>query len=380
MDERHRFIGDWLKHEWSISVLCRHYDISRKTGHKWIERFKAEGYEGLDDLSRAPRTHPNSTPEELEAAILEVRLEHPYWGPRKILHRLRRTHPRRMWPATSTLGAILSRNGLVRARRRSRRTPVYRGPFAAGLAPNQVWNADFKGWFRTKDGQRVDPFTVTDSASRYLLHCRAVGKTDYQTVRGHLTAVFQEFGLPDALRTDNGPPFASGGIQGLSRFSVWLMRLKVRPERIRPGHPEENGAHERMHRTLKQETAKPPQTSLKAQQEAFDRFRTVYNEERPHEALGMRTPGQAYRCSTREFPQKLPEMGYPQGMSTRRVAANGTITWQNRMVFVSNALVKEDVGMIRTDEDRWDVFFGGLRLGRIVHRDDRIDIVDQSKV
>lgn len=364
MDERLRFIEDWLRREWTMLELCRLYGISRPTGYKWVERFTARGELGLSDEKRAPRAHPNATPTEVESAITAMRLRYPHWGPRKIRHRLGKLHPAAVWPASSTIGEILKRRGMVVPRVKRRRVPLYNLSMSPGMQPNDVWAADFKGWFCTADGTRIDPLTVTDAASRYLIRCRAVDSTDGETVRGQFTAAFQEFGLPSAMRTDNGPPFASRTVAGLSRLSVWLIRLGVTPERIRPGHPEENGAHERMHKTLKAQTAKPPRASLKAQQAAFDRFQEEYNDERPHESLDMRTPSEVYQPSRRSFPNRIPEIEYPREAKVYKVSTNGCIKpGKATDVFVSNALVGERIGLIQTNDTDWTVYFSSVKLG-----------------
>lgn len=375
MDERRRFIDDLLSKDWSMVDLCRLYGISRKTGYKWLDRHRCGGLDGLVEQSRRPWSHPKTTPEALEARIIELRQKHPFWGPRKLLHRLRRLQPDTDWPAPSTIGSILDRNGLVIARSKRRRTPAYERGLSNGLGPNDVWAADFKGWFRTANGTRVDPLTISDVSSRYLIRCRAVAKTNGESVRAQFTAAFQEFGLPSAIRTDNGSPFASTGLAGLSKLSVWLMKLGVRPERIRPGHPEENGVHERMHRTLKQETAKPPQATLRAQQEAFDRFRGEYNEARPHEAIGMQVPAQLYYPSARAFPLKPKEVEYPRTMTVRRVNTNGCIRWNWDWIFVSCALEGEPVGLDPVDDSAWAVRYGQLQVGILNERSKTIQRV-----
>lgn len=364
MDQREKFIKDWLQGDWSVTALCQTYGISRKTGYKWLARFQTRGLAALTDLSRARLAHPNATSESASAQILKLREHHPFWGPRKLKKRLERVHPELSWPASSTIGCILKRHGLVMPRRRRHRTPIYVGPFVGGLSPNDVWAADFKGWFRTQDGTRIDPLTVTDCASRYLIRCRTVAKTDGDSVRAQFTSAFQEFGMPRALKTDNGAPFATVGLGGLSELSVWLIRLGITPERIRPAHPEENGAHERMHRTLKQQTAKPPHASAVAQQRAFDRFQAEYNDERPHEAIGMKTPAQVYTPSPRPFPKRLPEVEYAAGSTTRLVTTNGTINFQDKRIYLSNALIDQDVRLEETN-GRWDVWFGPVLLGQL---------------
>jgi transposase InsO family protein len=364
MDQRRKFIEDWLGDEWNLADLCKGYGISRKTGYKWLERFKNGGFSDLADRFRAHRSHPSTTARLIEAQIVQLRHRYPFWGPRKLKRRLERLCPNQNWPAASTIGSILGRHGLVMQRRRRYRTPIYAGPLVDSLKANDVWAADFKGWFRTVDGTRVDPLTVSDCASRYLIRCRVVAQTNGDNVRAQMTAAFQEFGMPTALRTDNGAPFATVGLGGLSELAVWLIRLGITPERIRPAHPEENGAHERMHRTLKQQTAKPPKANLRAQQNAFDDFRAEYNEDRPHEALGMRTPADVYTPSRRAFPRKLPPIEYPAGSTTRLVTTNGCINFQDKRIYLSNALMNE---YVRIDEngEHYEVWFGPVQLGKL---------------
>lgn len=376
MDQRRKFIDEWLSEDWSVSELSRCYGISRKTAYKWLSRFKLGGLNELSDRSRAHRTHPSTTPTGIEAQIVQLRHRHPFWGPRKLKKRLERLQPGQHWPAASTIGCMLKRHGLVVPRRRRYRTPIYPGPFADGILPNDVWAADFKGWFRTGDGSRVDPLTVSDWASRYLVRCRAVEQTNGDNVQAQLTVAFKEFGLPNALRTDNGVPFATVGLGGLSKLAVWLIRLGIRPERIRPAHPEENGAHERMHRTLKQQTANPPKRSLQAQQEAFDQFLREYNEERPHETLDMMTPADIYRPSGRSFPNKLPEIEYPSGSTTRQVADNGCIKLEGELIYLSNALIEQHIRLEETDGG-WNLWFGPEALGKL---DLRRGVIDRTKL
>lgn len=364
MDQRRRFIEDWLDDEWSFVGLCESYGISPKTGYKWVERFKTGGFDGLSERSRAREAHSNATSASIEARIVEFRHLHPFWGPRKLKRRLTTLHPELSWPASSTIGSILKHHGLVRARRKRSRTPIYEGPFMNDLSPNDVWAADFKGWFRTKDGAKIDPFTVTDCASRYLIRCRAVAQTNGDNVRGQLTAAFQEFGMPRALKTDNGPPFATVGLGGLSELAVWLIRLGITPERIRPAHPQDNGSHERMHKTLKQETANPPRRNLREQQRAFDRFQAEFNDERPHESIGMRAPAELYIPSARAFPRKLPELEYPAGSVIRLVSDNGTIKFKDKQLYVSNALIGQTLKLEDT-EAGWNTWYGPVLLGEL---------------
>lgn len=358
MEERARFAVEYESGEWTMAELCRRYDISRKTGYKILARWQQEGAAGLGDRNRAPHTHPNQTTARIEAAVLALRRAHMSWGPRKLRCWLEDHHPQQPWPAPSTIGALLGRAGLAHARRLRRRTPPFTQPFAAATEANAVWCADFKGWFRTRDGERVDPLTMTDAASRYLLRCQAVEKTDTAAVRAISEAAFREYGLPRAIRTDNGPPFATRGVAGLSRLSLCWMKLGIVPERIRPGHPEQNGRHERMHRTLAEETARPPQANRRRQQEAFDRFRQEYNEERPHEALGQRPPAALYSASPRAYPARVPEPEYDSGIEVRTVYPHGQFFWKGRDVFLGKVLAGERIGLEPIDDRYWCVCFG----------------------
>jgi len=365
-DERLRFIEEALLAEEALSELCRRWGVSRKTGYKWLERYQAEGVAGLADRSRSPQRRPRATGPATEAAIVALRAARPRWGERKLAAWLARERPEERWPAASTIGAILKRRGLTFARKRRRRaTPS--ATLAAAGGPNAVWAIDFKGWFRTADGRRVEPLTLSDAASRYLLRCQAVERGDFVHVRPLVEAAFREYGLPAAIRSDNGPPFASTGLGGLSRLSVWWIRLGIRPERIAPGHPEQNGRHERLHRTLKQETAQPPAATARAQQRAFDRFRRDYNHERPHEALAMAVPASRYEPSPRSYPARLPELEYPAGFALRRVEAHGDVNFRNRRFFLSEVLAGETVGLEETARG-WRLWFGPLELGELDER------------
>jgi len=284
--------------------------------------------------------------------VLELRQAHMRWGPRKLKRILERDEPGRSWPAASTIGALLQREGLVVPRRKRVRTAPYSAPLAHADGPNRVWCADFKGWFRTADGERIDPLTISDAHSRYLLRGQAVEKTDTARVQAIFEAAFRQYGLPAAIRTDNGAPFASRALAGLSRLAVWWIKLGIVPERIEAGHPEQNGRHERMHRTLKQETADPPAANRRKQQRALDRFRQEYNEVRPHEALGMRTPAEVYEPSARKYPEQVREPEYPANMLVRSVRRQGHFRWKQDEVFLSEVLWGERVGLLQ-ENDRW---------------------------
>jgi len=358
-----RFVLEYGQEEYPMAALCRRFGISRKTGYKWLLRYESKGPDGLHDRSRAPKCHPNQVQPEIEAAILSARLAHPTWGPKKLRVLLMRYDPQNGWPVISTIGEILKRHGLTAPRKRRRRTPPYDEPFRSCRAPNAVWCADFKGWFRTGDGSRCEPLTITDAHSRYLLRCQTGTDVKYEMVRGLFEATFREYGLPGAIRTDNGSPFASCGVSGLSRLSVWWLKLGIVPERIEPGKPQQNGRHERMHRTLKQETAAPPAQTLRGQQRRFERFRREFNEERPHEALGMLTPAAVYEVSSRAYPERLRDMEYPECVEVRRVKPNGAFNWKNRRVFLGEAFSRELVGLSELTDRYWRVQFGPAVLG-----------------
>ena len=364
VDERMRFVLAYESRLYTMTELCMAHHITRETGYYWVRRYQQGGLEALQDQNRAPRQHPNQTPAEIEAALLQLRRRHMSWGPRKLKRVLEREQSGRRWPAVSTIGELLAREGLVVRRRKRHRTPPYGQPFAAADAPNRVWCADFKGWFRTQDGQRIDPLTISDAYSRYLLRCQAVEKIDGEPVRAIFESAFRECGLPAAIRTDNGVPFASRAVGGLSRLAVWWIKLGIIPERIAAGHPEQNGRHERMHRTLKQETASPAAANRRAQQRAFDRFRREYNEERPHEALQMGTPAGVYRPSARQYPLRVAEPQYGSAFQVRRVRNCGQFHWKGENVFLSETLAGEPIGLLPIDERFYTVYFAAWPLAR----------------
>jgi len=364
MEEKLRFVFEYERRERSMTELCQRYEIARETGYVWLRRYRHAGVDGLTEHSRAARRHNNQTPEGIEQMVLELRQAHMRWGPRKLKWVLARDEPGRTWPAASTIGALLKRAGLVVARKKRRRTPPYTDPLAHADEANRVWCADFKGWFRTADGQRIDPLTISDAHSRYLLRCQAVEKTDTARVQAIFEAAFREYGLPQAIRTDNGAPFASRALAGLSRLAVWWIKLGITPERIAAGHPEQNGRHERMHRTLKQEAAQPPAGNRREQQRTLDQFRQEYNDVRPHEALEMQTPAAVYQPSARSFPARVPEPDYPQTMLVRSVRPHGHFRWNQHDVFLSEVLWGERVGLLPED-DRWfTIYFAQLPVAR----------------
>jgi putative transposase len=345
-----------------MTALCIEYGVSRKTGHKWVERYDQGGRSALTDRPRAPRSHPNQTPIEVEELLLALRRKRPRWGPKKLLKLLGDAHPRLPLPAVSTAGDILERNGLVTPRRPRARTDAYSRPFEACNAPNDVWCMDFKGHFNTKDHRVCHPLTISDAFSRMLLRCHVVGRMDEPHVREVLESAFCEYGMPRAIRTDNGPPFASTAPGGLSKLAVWLMKLDIVPERIQPGKPQQNGRHERMHLTML-EVCEPPARTSKAQQRAFDRFRDDFNHRRPHEALGQRFPIELFIDSARRFPCPLREPQYPSDCELRRVRSDGSFKWMQKIHFLSQALVHEPVAFFPQSEETWLVRYRYIDLG-----------------
>lgn len=368
VNERLKFVAAAQAGRLSMTELCEQYGISRKTGYKLLGRYERDGPEGLRDHSRAARWHPNQTPAESEAAILRVRKAHPTWGSKKILATLERESALDELPARSTIDAVLTRAGVVVPRgRRARRQPSA-PPIVAAHAPNDVWTIDYKGWFLVGDGTRCDPLTINDACSRASLECRALVEPKLEDVKYRLEATFWRLGLPASILSDNGPPFGSSGLGRLSRLAVWLLRLGVRPVFIQPSHPEQNGRHERFHETLKAETATPPRASIRAQQAAFNRFQRIYNEERPHEALGMRTPSEVYTPSPRAMRSTLPEHEYPVGFELRRLRRDGSMKWAGGFVFVGEAMAGEVVGLKTASDGHWHVHLGPLRLGVLHER------------
>ena len=362
MDARMEFVTLVKEGGRSIADAAKECGVSRQTAHRWLKRYDREGQEGLRDRSKAPHVIPHKTPEAIEERVLQVRRQYPTWGPRKIRAWLTRREPGPAWPAASTMGEILERAGMVIPRRMRRRTPASTTPLSHASGPNDVWSLDFKGQFRLGNGRYCYPLTVTDNFSRMLLGCHALETTRAQDVRLCLEEVFTAFGLPRALRSDNGSPFASHGVLGMSSLGAWWMTLGLRHERIAVGHPEQNGRHERMHLTLKQETTRPPAHSMGGQQERFDAFRAYFNEQRPHEAIGMQTPASVHVPSARPYREAEP-YDYSRFDDVRVVAPSGTIRFLRSTVGVTAALAGHEVGLIELDDDVWLVHFCGQDLG-----------------
>jgi putative transposase len=373
MQQKTLFIADHLRGTRTITDLCCEYRISRKTAYKWIDRFMRRGPAGLEEESRRPRHSPLRTDPQVVSAILELRQRHPTWGAKKILHVLHRRHPKWLLPHRATGYDILNRYGLIRKQPKRRKIGHPGKPKSLILAPNQVWCADFKGEFRMGNGEYCYPLTVTDGFARFLFDCRGLRSTAVVPSKAVFTRIFKEYGLPQKIRSDNGVPFATNSLARLSSLSAWWIRLGVMPELIEPGKPQQNGRHERMHRTLKAEATRPPASGFIAQQRKFDHFRHEYNHERPHEALDMQTPASVYEPSPRAMPDKLLPLEYPDRYEVRLVSKNGGIRWHHDWVNVSITCAGEYVGLEEIDDGIWNVYFGKLKLGRLLEKHMRIE-------
>lgn len=373
MEQRARFISDWLSHKHYVSDLCFRYKISRDTAYKWIGRFMNDGPDGLMDRShQALRVH-NKTPVEVEQAILALRLRHPSWGAKKLLVVLNERQPSLELPHRATVCDILSRNGLVHSKPRRRTIGHPGAPRSEILLPNDCWSVDFKGQFKMGNGVYTYPLTGSDNYSRFLFGAKAMAGTFYEGTRLEMTRWFKEYGLPRRIRSDNGSPFAAHTLGRLSRLSVWWIKLGIEPELIEPGKPQQNGRHERMHRTMKAQCTMPPGANTSAQQRKLNTFRQEFNYIRPHEALDMKTPSKVHVPSPRKMPNKLISPEYPDRFEVRFVSANGGIQWKKNFVNVTSALIGEYVGLEEVDDGQWDIYYGPMRLGRLHERHMRIE-------
>ena len=373
MEERLRFVMEARSEVFQMSELSERYGVSRKTAYKWLQRYREGGVTGLQDRSRAPHQCPHRTPEAVGEALIAARRQHPHWGARTLLAWLRWREPEGKWPAPSTAQQILKQAGEIPPQRRRRRRGPPGAPLQLGtVAPHEVLTADFKGEFRTQDRRYCYPLTITDYQSRYLLACRAFYSTAGEPVERVFREMFRESGLPRAIVTDNGTPFATTGVARLSRLSVWWIRLGIQPLQIQPGHPEQNARHERMHRTLKDETTRPPARNREAQQQVFDRFRFEYNQERPHQGLQSRTPAEVYCPSPRDYPRRLPPLEYPGHWEIRRVGSNGCMGFQGKEWFLSHNLQGQKVGLEEVEDGIWSCYFGPVLLARYDERQQRV--------
>jgi transposase InsO family protein len=376
MKERVKFVLEWEK-RWNdgegrlnFAELCREFGISRQVGYDWIARYREAKYDvkAITERSRRPHRSPAKVSEDVEELLVGARKTWPTWGPKKLRAWLSERHPKLAeLPAQSTIGEVLRRRGLTVTRRlkRVRATQAATQPFAEVTGPNATWCVDFKGHFRTQDGSVCYPLTIIDAHSRFLIRCEGVEDPNGREVQRIFDTAFSEFGLPAAIRSDNGPPFASVGAGGLTDLSVWWLRLGIRVERIEPGKPQQNGRQERFHRTLKAETANPPRANMRAQQRAFDLFRKIYNEERPHEALGQKPPATCFALSPRRYPCPLVRFATESPWEhIERIDKQGFIRWHNKRLFVSRALAHEDVAIeYEGASEAWLMIFGPLCIG-----------------
>ena len=372
MSQRIKFIQDYLRGEVSMSELCRNYGICRQTGYKWVGRFEDGGFEALSEHSRAPRRHGNQTPEHIEQLIVDARDEHPTWGAKKLKPLLERLHPDKHFPSEHTVHAILKRRLRVRPKPRRQRVPPFEGKLTEASYPNHVWTIDFKGWSRLRNGAKCYPLTIMDLRTRYLLCCVGLKAQTWDLVQPVLMSLFQRFGLPEIIRSDNGTPFATNGIGGLSRLTVLLMRLGIDQERITPGKPTENAKHERMHRTLKAEACRPPKGSFKAQNRHFEDFTKTYNTIRPHEALGQIPPADIYRPSERRLPERIPDFEYPGWFQVRRVNSVGNICLHQAFYYIGKTIEHELIGFEPWWDNLWLIHLGNRVLGMI--DEDRLEL------
>lgn len=371
MEQRTLFLTAWLSQRFSKTDLCRQFGISRPTGDKWIKRHQQVGFEGLSELSRRPHHSPNATPQWIVEWLVAERLKRPDWGAKKLLDLFARRFPEAKCPADSTGDLILLRAGLVKPRKRKRRVSADPLPFGDCVAPNQVWCVDFKGQFALGNGKLCYPLTVSDQFSRFLLMCQGLKSTQASPVIAQFERLFDEFGLPWAIRSDNGSPFASTALGGLSRLSKWWVDLGIQPQRIEPGKPQQNGQHERMHRSLKARLTKLEQ-DFAAQQIVLDDFRREYNYERAHEGLGRQVPADGYAPSTRPYTGKIEPYDYGDGVELRQVKLNGEIKWRGRAYYLSQVLAGETVAFVPYADGLWHIYYRFHFLAEMDERQQKI--------
>lgn len=372
MELKIAFVQTYLRGTVTMIDLCHDYQISRKTGYKWLGRYQSFGLEGLNDRDRRPHEHPNRLADEILQRCVALKVEKSSWGPKKLVALGRTRHPDLEWPAPSTLSGYLKRLGLVKRRRVvSRSVPPYVQAFKSGSHANEVWCADFKGQFQTGDKRYCYPLTVTDAHSRFVLCCTGLRNVGYDAVKLEFEKLFEEYGLPEAIRTDNGPPFSSVRL-GFSPLSLWWRKLGIVHERIEPGHPEQNGQHERMHKTLKAETTRPPKSNMKTQQRRFNEWREEFNHERPHESLGQTTPASHYTASPRTFPKQIAAPSYPDDYEVRRIKSRGDILWNGKMIYASQMLAGELIGLQSIGSGKWKIWIGDQAVAVLDERLEKV--------
>ena len=372
MDQKIQLIADWQSQYFNVTDLSQKYGISRNTVYKWLNRYQKFGIDGLQEQSRAPLYSPNQTNDDIVKLIVAEKLKNRNRGPKKIFSRLKTSYPHIDVPAPSTIGEWLKKYGLVKKRKRRLQVPPYTEPFYACQTPNAVWSADYKGQFYTRNGRVCYPLTISDNYSRYLLKCHGLPGPRYNETKAVFEAAFKEYGLPDAIRIDNGTPFASRGAGGLSRLSIWWIQLGIIPERIDKGCPQQNGRHERMHRTLKEETLHPVGRNMKEQQERFDWFRFDYNNCRPHEALGQQTPDSHYRKSTRLYVEKPAIPEYNFNYVVRHVRSSGDIKFHGQSYFLTELLSGQPIGLKETADGQWTIFYSFQPIGTLDLRKNKV--------
>jgi transposase InsO family protein len=377
--DRMKFIQEHCSGRWSMDELCRRFGVSRKTGYKFVARFREDGIEGLQDCSRARQTQPQRTPAKIEQRVVAAAREFGCWGPRKLVAVLRRRQPEIAWPSKSTVADILRRHGISKPSR-TVRPKIERSGLALTVAeaPNDLWCVDFKGWCLSGDRRRCEPLVIGDAYSRYSIHCSLARSLRFEEVWPHFEAAFLEHGLPEVIRSDNGVPFSSTGIAGLSPLSIRWLRLGIRPERTDPGKPQQNGGLERFNLTLEIEAMKKPKATWEEQQRELERFRVRYNQLRPHEALCDRTPADFYERSSRPYPGAIPEWQYGTGLVVRRVKTDGTVKWMGQHHFIGKALVGEAIGFEQFSHRHWALRLGPLEIAIFDH--ERGDLIRHHRL
>jgi len=365
MDEKVKFIAAIKQKHYYMSEICEKVGISRKTGYKWLKRYENEGPKGLYERSRARIIQKNRTSDSQLKLILDTKQRFQHWGPKKIKCWLETNYTNKKFPAASTIGNILQKHAMVEHRKKRKNIPPYTKPFINCTRSNDVWSADFKGQFHMGNKSYCYPLTITDNFSRYIIACDGYLSPTFKNVKKSFIRAFKEFGLPIAIKTDNGTPFSSVSAGGLSQLSIWWIKLGICPERIAPGHPEQNGRHERMHRTLKKATTNPPQYSIKSQNNVFEDFINEFNNIRPHEALANKTPASIYTKSKQGYPSKIPEVTYPDDCLVRKVRTNGCIKFNGNLIYVSKLLYGEPVGIVKIKDDCWNIRYSYLSIGML---------------
>lgn len=369
---KHDFIKDYLTGNYAVAELARAYSISRKTAYKYIKRYNQYGFEGLNELSRAPKSSSNRISHEIVEEIVNLKLRYPSWGPKKIIARLKLDNPDKKYPSTSTAQRHLEAHSLVKRRKPRKNVPPYTEPFATSTKPNVSWSVDYKGQFRMANGQYCYPLTLLDNYSRMLLLGAALPSTNYENTRKWLEWAFREYGLPDTIRSDNGTPFAASGLTGLTQLSAWFIQLGIKHERIDKGHPEQNGRLERLHRTLKLELKNNPPQDMRDAQRIINEFMYQYNNERPHEALGFNVPEMVHTTSLKKYPAKIPAPKYPKGMLVRKVQKRGVFSYDWKDYKLSSALDGEFIGLKLIDKHTIEIFYYDTSIAKLSINDGKL--------